>query len=135
GYSRAQEGSELKEGRRRRPGLLMAITQRWSPPVRALAVKEIRTFFRDTTQWSQLILLAVLLVVYIYNVKVLPLWTGEEDGFFLVHVIAVLNLRLAACVLAAIAARVLFPAVSLEGRSMWLLRSSPLDMPRRLWTK
>lgn len=135
GYSRAQEGSELKEGRRRRPGLLMAITRRWSPPVRALAVKEIRTFFRDTTQWSQLILLAVLLVVYIYNVKVLPLWTGEEVGFFLVNVISFLNLGLAGFVLAAIAARFLFPAVSLEGRSMWLLRSSPLDMRRLLWTK
>ncbi len=135
GYSRAQEGGELKEGRRRRAGLLTAVFGRWSPPVRSLAVKEIRTFFRDTTQWSQLILLAVLLVVYIYNVKVLPLWTGEEVGFFLVNVVSFLNLGLAGFVLAAIAARFLFPAVSLEGRSMWLLRSSPLDMRRLLWTK
>jgi len=31
-------------------------------------------------------------------------------------------------VLASIAARFIFPAVSLEGRQMWLLRSSPLDL-------
>jgi ABC-2 type transport system permease protein len=47
-----------------------------------------RTFFRDTTQWSQLILLAVLVAVYVYNVKVLPLFSGEEVGFFLTNVVA-----------------------------------------------
>jgi ABC-2 type transport system permease protein len=38
-------------------------------------------------------------------------------------------------VLAAIAARFIFPAVSLEGRQMWLLRSSPLDLRALLWSK
>ena len=32
---------------------------------RNLVLKDLRTFFRDTTQWSQLILLAVLVVVYV----------------------------------------------------------------------
>ncbi|HEX6938916.1 MAG TPA: hypothetical protein VF158_05850 [Longimicrobiales bacterium] len=134
GFSRAQEGSELKEGRRRRR-VFDAIARRWPPAVRALAGKEIRTFFRDTTQWSQLILLAILLVVYIYNVKALPLWTGEQVGFVLIHLVSFLNLGLAGFVLAAIAARFIFPAISLEGRALWLLRSSPLDLRRLLWTK
>jgi len=38
-------------------------------------------------------------------------------------------------VLAAIAARFIFPAVSLEGKQMWLLRSSPLDLSSLLWSK
>ncbi|HEX7117618.1 MAG TPA: hypothetical protein VF212_02440 [Longimicrobiales bacterium] len=135
GFSRAQEGGELKEGRRSRRRVSARLLRFWPPAVRALAGKEVRTFFRDTTQWSQLILLAILLVVYIYNVKALPLWTGEEVGFFLVNVISFLNLGLAGFVLAAIAARFLFPAVSLEGRTLWLLRSSPLDLRRMLWTK
>ncbi|HSJ08267.1 MAG TPA: hypothetical protein VK928_00095, partial [Longimicrobiales bacterium] len=29
----------------------------------------------------------------------------------------------------------LFPAVSLEGRTLWLLRSSPLDLRQLLWSK
>jgi ABC-2 type transport system permease protein len=102
---------------------------------RSLVAKDIRTFFRDTTQWSQLILLIVLVVIYVYNIKVLPLWTGEEVGFFLTNVVAFLNLGLAGFVLAAIAARFLFPAISLEGRTLWLLKSSPLDLTRLLWTK
>src|SRR5688572_24199502 len=38
---------------------------------RELVEKEVRLFFRDTTQWSQLILLAVLVVVYVFNIKFL----------------------------------------------------------------
>jgi ABC-2 type transport system permease protein len=136
GLSRSQEGAELQEGegareRQRLESWLGAL------PItpRSLVAKDIRTFFRDTTQWSQLILLAVLVVVYVYNIKVLPLFSGEEVGFFLVNVISFLNLGLAGFVLAAIAARFLFPAISLEGRTLWLLRSSPLDLRALLWSK
>jgi len=136
GLSRSQEGAEQQEGddgkqRQRIEGILAAV------PVtaRSLVAKDIRTFFRDTTQWSQLILLAVLVVVYVYNIKVLPLFSGEEVGFFLINVISFLNLGLAGFVLAAIAARFLFPAISLEGRTLWLLRSSPLDLRSLLWSK
>ncbi|HSH46839.1 MAG TPA: hypothetical protein VK966_13415, partial [Longimicrobiales bacterium] len=135
GYSRSQEGASLKEARPRRRGLLDRLLAPLEPATRSLVVRDIRTFFRDTTQWSQLILLAVLVVVYVYNIRVLPLFTGVEVGFFLVNVISFLNLGLAGFVLAAIAARFLFPAVSLEGRTLWLLRSSPLMLRRLIWSK
>jgi ABC-2 type transport system permease protein len=136
GFSRAQEGAEQRAagGARRRP-----LTEQFlgAAPitVRTLAAKDIRTFFRDTTQWSQLVLLGVLVVVYIYNVQALPLRSGEEVGFFLVNVVSFLNLGLAGFVLAAIAARFLFPAVSLEGRTLWLLRTAPINLRTLLWTK
>ena len=87
-------------------------------------LKEVRVFFRDTTQWSQLILLAVLVMVYVFNIKFLPL-RGEGMTFFLVNVVPFLNLVLAGFVLASIAARFIFPGVSLEGRTFWLLRIEP----------
>ena len=126
GYSRAQEGSENKEGRTRGswPQLLVP-----GAPVRTreLVAKEVRVFMRDSTQWSQLLLLGVLVAVYVYNIRVLPLTTGEQVSFFLINVVSFLNLGLAGFVVAAIAARFVFPAVSLEGRMRWLLRSAPLD--------
>ncbi len=100
-----------------------------------LVAKEIRVFFRDTTQWSQLILLGVLVAVYVYNITVLPLYTGERVSFFLINVVSFLNLGLAGFVVAAIAARFVFPAMSLEGRMTWLLRSSPLDVRTLFWAK
>jgi ABC-2 type transport system permease protein len=134
GLSRSQEGVGQEHGGTDRRLLERALAPVSVTP-RALVAKDMRTFFRDTTQWSQLILLAVLVAVYVYNVKVLPLFSGEAVGFFLINVISFLNLGLAGFVLAAIAARFLFPAVSLEGRTLWLLRSSPLDMRSLLWSK
>ena len=135
GYTKAQEGAER---------FIRGGFWRWSLgfilapfPVakREFVLKDVRLFFRDTTQWSQLILLAVLVVVYIFNIKVLPLHRGEQVGFFSVTLVSFLNLGLAGFVLTSIAARFIFPAISLEGRQMWLLRSSPLDLRALLWSK
>jgi len=134
GFTKAQESSQ----RTAREGAAMRMTHRllapWGTRRRELILKEIRVFFRDTTQWSQLILLGVLVVVYIVNIKFLPL-TGDGVTFFIVNLIPFLNLALAGFVLASIAARFLFPAVSLEGRTWWLLRASALSMREMLWAK
>jgi len=135
GYTKAQEGAER---------FVRGTFWRWTVgtlllplPVakREFVLKDVKLFFRDTTQWSQLILLAVLVVVYLFNIKALPLHRGEPVGFFYVTLVSFLNLGLSGFVLASIAARFIFPAVSLEGRQMWLLRSSPLDLRALLWSK
>lgn len=134
GFTRAQEGASRRP-ERRRSKLPEEIMAGMHPSTRALVSKEVRVFFRDATQWSQLILLGVLVAVYVYNITVLPLYTGERVSFFLINVVSFLNLGLAGFVVAAIAARFVFPAMSLEGRMMWLLRSSPLDVRRLFWAK
>jgi ABC-2 type transport system permease protein len=134
GFSKAQEGAERKVRRMLR-GPLGAVLQSMPAAKREFIFKDLRLFFRDNTQWSQLILLAVLLLIYIFNIKSLPIHSGERIPFSLVIVISFLNLGLAGFVLAAVAARFIFPAVSLEGRQMWLLRSSPLDPSAMLWSK
>jgi ABC-2 type transport system permease protein len=135
GFTKAQEGAER---------FVRGTFWRWSVgallaplPVakREFVLKDIKLFFRDTTQWSQLILLAVLVVVYVFNIKALPLFRGEQVPFYVITLVSFLNLGLSGFVLAAIAARFIFPAVSLEGRQMWLLRSSPLDLRAMLWSK
>lgn len=134
GFSRAQEGQDRREGRARSRALGRFFASA-RPSTRELVQKEIRVFFRDTTQWSQLILLGVLVVVYVYNIVQLPLYTGQRISFVLINVVSFLNLGLAGFVVAAIAARFVFPAMSLEGRLMWLLRSSPMPVERLFWAK
>jgi ABC-2 type transport system permease protein len=134
GFSRAQEGAERQEGRVRDRGWETALSG-LSLTTRELTKKEVRVFLRDTTQWSQLILLGVLVVVYVYNIQALRVASDTELSFFLVNLIGFLNLGLAGFVVAAIAARFVFPAMSLEGRMTWLLRSSPLDPEKLFWVK
>ncbi|MFY7921822.1 MAG: putative ABC transporter permease subunit [Gemmatimonas sp.] len=133
-YSMAQEGA-TKRGTAltQRPRLDRALAC-LGPLRRELVLKELRVFSRDSTQWSQLVLLAVLLVVYVANVRYLPL-DGEGVTVLLRNLIPFLNLALAGFVLASIAARFVFPSVSLEGRAWWLLRSSPLPVRELLWAK
>ena len=134
GYSKAQEGAARKMRRVLRGPAATALA--WLPPQkREFLFKDMRLFFRDNTQWSQLILLVVLLLIYIFNIKSLPIHSGERIPFALVTVISFLNLGLAGFVLSAVAARFVFPGISLEGRQMWLLRSSPLDPRAMLWSK
>ena len=134
GYSRSQEGAGVVGTATRAWDVLGRLLTPLGPARRELLLKELRLFFRDTTQWSQLVLLVVLVIVYVFNIQLLPL-RGDGINFFLANVIPFLNLGLAGFVLASVAARFLFPGVSLEGRTLWLLRSSPLAMRDLLWAK
>ena len=111
---------------------------RFSPfprPVSAYLAKEVKTFFRDQTQWSQIFLILALIVIYLYNFKVLPLERSPIKTVYLQNLLSFLNMGLAAFVLTAITARFAFPAVSIEGGAFWLVRSSPISLKSFLWIK
>ena len=135
GFTKAQEGAERFVRGALWQWALGGLLKPLGAARREFVLKDLKLFFRDTTQWSQLILLAALLVVYLFNIRALPLFRGEQVPFYTVSIVSFLNLGLAGFVLASIAARFIFPAVSLEGRQMWLLRSSPLDLRTLLWSK
>jgi ABC-2 type transport system permease protein len=82
--------------------------------VRALMVKDVRMFWRDTTQWGQSLVLFGLLGVYILNIRH---FTSQISSPFWLHLISYLNL--AACSL---------NLATLVGRA-------PLGLPRVLQTK
>jgi ABC-2 type transport system permease protein len=104
-------------------------------PIKSFTVKEIKTFLRDQTQWSQLFLIAALVVIYVYNFKVLPLDKSPIKTVYLQNLFAFLNMGLALFVLTAITARFAYPAVSMEREAFWLVKSSPLSLKAFLWIK
>ncbi len=102
---------------------------------RNLLVKDVKVFLRDVTQWSQLLLLLALVAMYLYNFRVLdldriPYMAGVVKNFY-----AFLNLGLAGFVMATVAARFVFPAVSLEGAAFWIIRTAPIAARDFLWSK
>ena len=135
GWSKAQES---RQGRRKLAWLdrfLEWLTRPFPEINRALMLKDIKTFLRDTTQWSQLFLLLALIVVYLYNFKVLPLDRSPMPAGTIRTIVSFANLALAGFVLSAIAMRFAFPAVSLEGKAFWLLQTSPIALSSLLWSK
>ncbi len=101
--------------------VLIPALRRCAPATRGLVLKDLKTFFRDPAQWSQLLLLGALAIIYLYNIRNLPLNT-----LFLKNFISILNLGLAGFVLSAVAVRFVFTSTSLEGRSFWIVLASPI---------
>jgi ABC-2 type transport system permease protein len=134
GWSKAQEA---RKARFTRLASLEALARRLplALPARSLLVKDVKVFLRDTTQWSQLLLLGALALVYVYNFRVLDLERLPYMGGVVKNAYAFVNLALCAFVLAAVAVRFVFPAVSAEGHAFWIVRSSPVSMRRFLWSK
>jgi ABC-2 type transport system permease protein len=135
GWSKAQESRQGRRQGHLLDRILSWATHPFPESSKAIMVKDIKTFLRDTTQWSQLFLLLALIVVYLYNFKVLPLDRAPIPTSALRTVVSFTNLGLAGFVLSAIAIRFAFPAVSLEGRAFWILQTSPIALRSLLWSK
>ncbi|HEV8434688.1 MAG TPA: hypothetical protein VGR95_14845 [Thermoanaerobaculia bacterium] len=103
---------------------------RFDVQTRALVAKEVRTLARDVAQWSQLFLMAALLFIYLYNIRMLPL-----GGDARATIVAYANLGMAGFVIAAICLRFAYPSVSAEGKAFWVVRSAPISYRRFLGVK
>jgi ABC-2 type transport system permease protein len=100
------------------------------PPLRAMLAKEVRTVTRDVAQWSQLFLMAALMFMYLYNVRMLPL-----GGDARATLVAYANLGMAGFVIAAICLRFAYPSVSAEGKAFWMLQTAPISYRQFLRVK
>ncbi|MFC2091954.1 hypothetical protein ACFLTD_04195, partial [Elusimicrobiota bacterium] len=99
-------------------------------PKNPIIAKDYYTFFRDTRQWTQVILIIALIVIYIVNIYKLPL-----DFPYLHYFVAFANIGMVGAVAAAVGLRFSFSSISLEGRYFWLLLASPIDRRKFLMSK
>ncbi|OFW30890.1 MAG: hypothetical protein A3H97_19195 [Acidobacteria bacterium RIFCSPLOWO2_02_FULL_65_29] len=134
GYSKSQEASKA---RFTKLTLLDAVARALplSGVRRQLLIKDLKIFLRDVSQWSQLLLLLALVLVYLYNFRVLDLERIPYMSGFLKNLYAFVNLGMAGFVMATIAVRFVFPAVSAEGPAFWIIRTAPISLHDFLWSK
>lgn len=127
GWQHACESMGVKRGIR--------LATRWLPvrtgAYAAVLLKDAKVFVREPSQWGQILLLGSLVLIYVFNLTRIPgdLVVGLKSILFF------LNLGFIGLILAAVGARFLFPLVSLEGKSIELLRTAPIRMERYLWTR
>ena len=100
--------------------------------VRALVVKDLRMFWRDTTQWGQSVMLFGLLGAYIINLRN---FTHQLTSPFWINLVAYLNLGACSLNLATLTTRFVFPQFSLEGRRLWIVGMAPMGLARVVRTK
>jgi ABC-2 type transport system permease protein len=134
GFSKAQEGRKVRFTQ-------LALLDRAARvlPIstvhRHLLVKDLKIFLRDVSQWSQLLLLLALVLVYLYNFRVLDLDRIPYMSGMIKNVYAFVNLAMAGLVMSTVCARFVFPAVSAEGAAFWIIRTAPISLSAFLWSK
>ncbi|QED26445.1 hypothetical protein FRD01_04110 [Microvenator marinus] len=148
GYSKAQEG---RHGQSVLTSMRDWVTKKTSTPAQSLEArlaklesdpetvvsvlkqlvrKDQLIFVRDASQWSQVLVVIAIIVIYLVNYKYFEIAAdarllGDAGLYFF---------NLAACgfVIVALSGRFLFPAVSIEGRSFWLILQAPVSLDKFL---
>ncbi len=92
-------------------------------PYNSLCQKEALLFVRETTQWAQLLVLLGIIIVHLANLYEL---TGINPFFS--YLLYYGNMILIGFIITAVCVRFVFPTLSFEGRSFWILRTAPLSM-------
>ena len=143
GWSRSQSqgGFRLGVGMLDRPISLpraallepaLSLLPKIDPCTRALVVKDIRVFWRDTSQWSQFVIFFGLLGLYVVNLRNVAYdWNNEYWAAF----VSFLNLGASSMTLATLTTRFVFPQFSLEGKRLWILGMVPDGLKRVLLEK
>lgn len=101
--------------------------------MRAMILKDVRSFLRDPIQWSQLAILFGLLGLYL---AYLPR-SAPPDGFNVgwKALICFLNFGAITLILSTFTSRFVFPLISIEGKQMWLVGLLPMSRGKILWAK
>lgn len=129
GFQVAQEGRNdaPKPGRKRRPA-------RYTTHLgNAFARRDTLIFFRTTSQWTQLLLVAVLVLVFVFNFK--HFGALQKSGVLGPTGLFFTNIALGGLVITTIAVRFLYPAVSLEGLGFWAVQVAPITARELLAAK
>ncbi len=125
GWSRSQEARSARFYKSTVfDALAQCVPRTWRPHLS----KELRVFVRDPAQWSQVFLLMGVCGVYLVSIHALPFQAFQGQLLVVMkQAMSFLNLGMGGFVMAAVAARFNFAAVSREGRAFWIVRAGPVN--------
>ncbi len=109
----------------------------FSPPTAALLSKDLKTFWRDPAQWTQLVILFGLMIIYVMNLG----WsTRYSETLELVvndwkSLLNFFNMAATCFILSILTTRFVYPMLSLEGRGFWTVGLAPIYRSRIIWQK
>lgn len=129
GYWLAQEGIgnvNLKPGKSRIPKYAATIHQ-------AIRKRETLIFWRSPSQWTQLLLVGSLVIVYFFNFKYFHIL--HKTGFFTNITLVFTHMGLCGMIFIMLASRFLFPSISTEGKALWVIQSAPITAFDLLYAK
>ncbi len=110
----------------------------FSTQTKTLISKDLKTFWRDPAQWTQLVILFGLLFIYIANLKNVAFQSG---GFINLTfpkwkmILSFFNLSATCFIISILSTRFVYPMLSLEGKQFWIIGLAPLKREKVVWQK
>ncbi len=107
-------------------------TRYLNPVTDALMKRDLWLFLREPGQWLHVLLMVFILCASMVSIDSMNL-NSTRPLFQMLTFLGVFLFN--GFLVASVALRFVFPAVSLEGESFWCVRSSPVDLNRLYWHK
>ncbi|MCK5541173.1 MAG: hypothetical protein KAI40_00665 [Desulfobacterales bacterium] len=124
---------EGRQNNKRAPVLFKWLDKIYLPhDIKAMIKKDIRIFFRDPVQWSQVLIFFGLIGLYFVNIRN---FNYHNIDAMWRNMIAFLNVFCLSMVLSSLGSRFIYPELSLEGQGFWVIGLSPTSMKRIVLTK
>lgn len=102
------------------------------PQTNAFVRRDIGLFFREPSQWLHLLLMVMLLMIFLVSISSVQLKLTQP----FLRVVSFLAVFLFdGFMIASVTLRFVFPAISLESDTFWIVRSAPVSLPRLYWLK
>jgi len=102
---------------------------------KSIVRKEIITFLRTPVLTTQIFMLAAIVALYIYNIMLLPINKSLSMWADLSRIFGFLNIGMGSLIVSAACLRFVYPTLAIEGKSFYIIRTSPLGIWKYLRTK
>ena len=104
----------------------------FQPTQEALLKRELLMFIREPSQWTHFLVMAFLISIFVLSISNVNELILSAYNIYLKTLIYMIIYLFNVFLIASMSLRFIFPLVSIEGDSIWKIRSAPLNYKRML---
>lgn len=106
-----------------------------APLDEAFLKREFILFFREPSQWTHLAVMLFLITIFISSIGSIDAMILKAYNVYLKTLVYMVVYLFNIFLIASLSLRFVFPIISMEGETIWKIRSAPLDYRRILLTR
>ena len=101
----------------------------------ALLKRELLLFIRDPSQWTHFLVMVFLVTIFILSISRVDIMVLKYYNIYLKTLVYLIIYLFNVFLIASMSLRFIFPLVSLEGETIWKIRSSPIDYKKMMMSR
>ena len=105
------------------------------PRREALLKREFLLFIREPSQWTHFLVMTFLITIFIISISNIDVMILNAYNIYLKTLIYLIIYLFNVFLIASMSLRFIFPLVSLEGETIWKIRSAPLNYKKLMLTR